>query len=421
MRESHARDLGRNPHCRGRGEPVLNVARANSRRVNSRHCVRLRRPPGTIRPPVASSTATPSGVGPGSPCRAGPREPTPELKGVTGIGGSRSDRFRLDRTRTAPAVRSIQGVGPEDLHVPTGRSTVAGQRVREEIKGATEPSLLRGEFIRACGLARASASGRRAPLVFRRQSLQYLAVTSRRLVVFRAPPRRRRLTTDRMVAAKRHDTLALELARRSFLRRLKLQIRGIGNQGIVLTFAPRYRGVARELEMLLQAAAAARAVKQLPKPQTLQHELAPLADEIGRRVLHDAPWTARPAFDGALRSLGWVEAQLVYLRSWVDQHGMIGVDGRLHDAVVIYERLEGQAETLRADLGLTPVALATLLDSLGRMAALSGDDNGFAMLKAEAQRIVNAPHGVLHSGQGGEDPRQSDDGLLGESDAPQVG
>jgi hypothetical protein len=40
-------------------------------------------------------------------------------------------------------------------------------KVREQIKGATQPLLLRGEFIRACGRARAREYGRRRPLISR--------------------------------------------------------------------------------------------------------------------------------------------------------------------------------------------------------------------------------------------------------------
>jgi hypothetical protein len=267
---------------------------------------------------------------------------------------------------------------------------VGRQRVREQIKAAAKPSLLRGEFVRACSRARARECGRRVPLPFRRGSLQYLAVTNRRLLVFRAPRRRRSLTPDGVLIAKRHDTLALEGMRRSFLGKLKLHISGIGDRGVVLKFRPGDRSAGRELAMFLQGSAVARNASPVQTPGALQVQVRPLAEEIARRLPQEAPWTARPAFGGALRSLGWVEAQLVFLRRWVDEQGMIGADGQPRDAFILYERLERQASTLRADLGLTPLALANVLGSLATVAAAQGDDSGLATLEAEGQRIVTA-------------------------------
>jgi len=268
---------------------------------------------------------------------------------------------------------------------------VGRQKVREQIKAATQPSLLRGEFIRACSRARAREYGQRAPLLFRRRSLQYLAVTNRRLLVFRAPRRRRPLTPDSMLVAKRHGTLALGRMRRSFPRTRKLRILGIGDRGIVLKFRPGDRIVGRELAMILQTSAVSRGANGMRALGGLQVKVRPLAEEIARRLLQEAPWTARPAFDGALRSLGWVEAQLVFLRRWIDEQGMIGADGQPRDAFMLYERLEAQAARLRADLGLTPLALAKLLGSLAAVAVAQGDDSGLATLEAEGRRIVSAP------------------------------
>ncbi len=200
-----------------------------------------------------------------------------------------------------------------------------------------------------------------------------------------------------MLIAKRHGMLALGRMRRSFPRTLKLRIFGIGERGIVLKFRPGDRIVGRELAMILQTSAVAREVGGVQAPGAMQVKLRPLAEEIARRVRQEAPWTARPAFDGALRSLGWVEAQLVFLRRWVDEQGMIGVDGQPRDAFILYERLEGQAARLRADLGLTPLSLAKLLGSLAAVAVAQGDDSGLATLEAEGRRIVTA-HGELRGG-----------------------
>jgi hypothetical protein len=205
-----------------------------------------------------------------------------------------------------------------------------------------------------------------------------------------------------MLIAKRHPKLVLEGMRRSLLRGLKVQIGGLGERGVILKFRSRDDVVGRELTMLLQAVAATRDEPAVPSQRAIPAKLAPVADEIAGHLPHDAPWTARPAFEGSLRSLAWIEAQLLYLRRWIDDQGITGADGHLRDAFVMYERLEDRASTLRAELGLTPLALAKLLDSLATVAAAHGDDDGLATLKAEGERIVSPRPGTLPAGRSDE-------------------
>jgi hypothetical protein len=266
---------------------------------------------------------------------------------------------------------------------------VGRRRVCEQIIAATEPSLARGEFVRSCGPVLATESGGRVPLLLRSRSVHYLAVTDQRLILFRPPEGRRPITTDDIVIAKRHATLTLEKTRH-LMPTMQLRIRGIADRKLVLEFPPRDRKVGREVEAALGGTVAARELRRIETRGAFAHRVRPLADEIARRLPEVAPWTARPVFDGALRSLAWVEAQVVLLRGWIDERGILGADGKPQPAATLLQRLETQASTLRAELGLTPQALAKLLGSLARVATASGDDDGLAALKAEGQRIVAA-------------------------------
>jgi len=105
-------------------------------------------------------------------------------------------------------------------------------------------------------------------------------------------------------------------------------------------------------------------------------------------LLTVAPWTAQPAFAGARASLAWVEAQLVLLRAYLDEHGLVDGDGQPRPAADRLDRLEARASTLRAELGLTPQSLAKLLGTLTSVATTGGDEDGLTALKAEGQRML---------------------------------
>ena len=85
---------------------------------------------------------------------------------------------------------------------------------REQIIAATTPSLGSGEHIRSCSAVWAAECGGRVPLIFRARSRHFVALTDQRLILFRAPRRRRPLTTDEMLIAKRHSSFTLEKASR---------------------------------------------------------------------------------------------------------------------------------------------------------------------------------------------------------------
>ena len=118
--------------------------------------------------------------------------------------------------------------------------------------------------------------------------------------------------------------------------------------------------------------------------------VAPLAQALERALLVVAPWTARPEFAGARASLAWVEAQLVLVQAYLDEHGLIDADGQPRPPAVRLDRLEARASTLRSELGLTPLALAKLLAKLAVFASADGDDVGLEALRAEGRAIVAA-------------------------------
>ena len=121
---------------------------------------------------------------------------------------------------------------------------------REQIIAATKPSLGSGEYIRACSAVWATDRGGRMPLLFRARSRHYLALTDQRVILFQAPPRRRPLTADEILIAKRHSWFTLERTRR-YLPLLQVRIRDSTDREIALEFRPRDRKVGRELATVL--------------------------------------------------------------------------------------------------------------------------------------------------------------------------
>ena len=124
------------------------------------------------------------------------------------------------------------------------------KRDREQIIAATQPSLGGGEYIRSCSRVWAAETGGRVPLLFRARSRHYLALTDQRLILFQAPHRRRPLTADEMLIAKRHRSFTLERTRR-YLPLLQVRIRDSADREIALEFRPRDRRVGRELATVL--------------------------------------------------------------------------------------------------------------------------------------------------------------------------
>jgi hypothetical protein len=129
---------------------------------------------------------------------------------------------------------------------------VGRKRVREQIVATTRLSLGSGEYIRSVSPVWATECGGRVPLLFRGRDLHYVAVTDRRLILYRAPRHRRPLTAGNMLIAKRHPTFKLEKTRR-LSPLLQLRIRDSSGRRIALEFRPRDRKVGRDLASVLGA------------------------------------------------------------------------------------------------------------------------------------------------------------------------
>ncbi len=125
------------------------------------------------------------------------------------------------------------------------------KRVREQIIAATTPTLGSNEYISACSEVWATECGGRVPLVLKRRSRHYVALTDQRFILFRAPPRRRPLSLDDLLVAKRHSAFTLEKLR-SYLPLLQVRIRDATDREMALEFRPLDRKVGRELAAALR-------------------------------------------------------------------------------------------------------------------------------------------------------------------------
>ena len=121
---------------------------------------------------------------------------------------------------------------------------------REQIIAATKASLGSGEYIRACSAVWAAECGGPVPLLFRARSRHYVALTDQRLILFQAPHRRRPLTADELLIAKRHSSFTLEKTRR-YLPLMQVRIRDSADREIALEFRPRDRRVGRQIASVL--------------------------------------------------------------------------------------------------------------------------------------------------------------------------
>jgi hypothetical protein len=68
-------------------------------------------------------------------------------------------------------------------------------------------------------------------------------------------------------------------------------------------------------------------------------------------------------------SWSWAEAQATVLRAWLDEHGLVDDEAQPRPAVRMLEGVEGRLAGLRAQLGLTPLALGKLLATSPRSTA----------------------------------------------------
>lgn len=108
------------------------------------------------------------------------------------------------------------------------------------------PMLARDEGFRRAGPVWAVEQRGRAPLFFQARDPHVLVLTDQRLVLFSRPRRRRPLSMNDLVIAKRYSTFTPVRARR-FRPMLQLRLRTSADRVLVLEFRPRDRALARKL------------------------------------------------------------------------------------------------------------------------------------------------------------------------------
>lgn len=129
-------------------------------------------------------------------------------------------------------------------------------------------------------------------------------------------------------------------------------------------------------------------------PRTIQ----PVADELAVWLADVAPWTSGPAYAATASAWCWAEARCRLIRAWLDGHQAVNDEGEVPNAATYLERIEGRAERLRSELGLGPMAQATLLTKLVSVAAAGDDDEGLKALKAQGARILASRAAELEQG-----------------------
>jgi hypothetical protein len=129
--------------------------------------------------------------------------------------------------------------------------------------------------------------------------------------------------------------------------------------------------------------------------------LQPIADQLAAGLGEVAPWASAAVFQGTVASWAWGEAQAHVLRVWLDEHGQVDDEGQPRPAAGMLERVEGRLVNLRAQLGLTPLALAKLLAALSQVDGEKGQEGLEALRRAGAELRAAADQRVIEGGGGG--------------------
>jgi hypothetical protein len=128
--------------------------------------------------------------------------------------------------------------------------------------------------------------------------------------------------------------------------------------------------------------------------------LAPIADQLAAGLAQVAPWTSAASFQGTVASWSWAEAQAVVLRAWLDEHGLVDDDDQPRPATGMLERVETRLAGLRAQLGLTPLALGKLLATLSQVDGDKGSQGLEALRQAGAELRAAADRRPVDSKDG---------------------
>jgi len=117
--------------------------------------------------------------------------------------------------------------------------------------------------------------------------------------------------------------------------------------------------------------------------------VGPLADRIATEIISAAPWLDSPAQLATVRAAAWAEAQLLVLRAYIDEKGLLTDKGAPQPATDYLERVESKAARLRERCGLDVTAWAKLLATLTASAG-PGEADQLEAVRAEGRRIVAA-------------------------------
>jgi hypothetical protein len=128
--------------------------------------------------------------------------------------------------------------------------------------------------------------------------------------------------------------------------------------------------------------------------------LTPIADQLAAGLGQVAPWTSAASFQGTVASWAWAEAQAHVLRAWLDEHGLVDDDGQPRPAARMLEGVEGRLAGLRAQLGLTPLALGRLLATLSQVDGDKGSQGLEALRRAGAELRAAADRQVVDANGG---------------------
>jgi hypothetical protein len=129
--------------------------------------------------------------------------------------------------------------------------------------------------------------------------------------------------------------------------------------------------------------------------------LQPIADQLAAGLAQVAPWTSAASFQGTVASWSWAEAQAVVLRAYLDEVGLVDGEGLPRPAAGMLERVEGRLAGLRAQLGLTPLALGKLLATLSQVDGDKGVEGLEALRRAGAELRAAADQRVIEGAGGG--------------------
>lgn len=119
-----------------------------------------------------------------------------------------------------------------------------------------------------------------------------------------------------------------------------------------------------------------------------ERKVAPLAAAITAELVAIAPWSTEPAFAPTLAALARVEAQVLKVEEFIDEHGPLDDAGVPRPAMALLSDLERRADRLRQQFGLSPTSWAALRRSF--VVDPDGGTSGVEALRASGRRVIEA-------------------------------